>query len=70
MKKKIICIILARGGSKGLKRKNVRKINGKPLIYYPIIDAIKTKMIDDIIVSTDDTEIANLTKNMVQRYHL
>ncbi len=62
MKKKIICIILARGGSKGLKRKNVRKINGKPLIYYPIKDAIKTKMIDDIIVSTDDKEIASLAK--------
>ena len=37
-KKKIICIILARGGSKGLKKK-FKKINGKPLIYYPIRDA-------------------------------
>ncbi len=62
MKKKIICIILARGGSKGLKRKNLRKINGKPLIYYPINDAIKTRIIDDIIVSTDDNEIAYYAK--------
>jgi CMP-N,N'-diacetyllegionaminic acid synthase len=62
MKKKIICIILARGGSKGLKRKNLRKINGKPLIYYPINDAIKTRIIDDIIVSTDDKEIAYYAK--------
>lgn len=62
MKKKIICIILARGGSKGLKKKNLRKVNGKPLIYYPIKDALKTKIIDDIIVSTDDKNIALFAK--------
>ena len=62
MKKKIICIILARGGSKGLKKKNLRKVNGKPLIYYPIKDALKTKIIDDIIVSTDDKKIAFYAK--------
>lgn len=62
MKKKIICIILARGGSKGLKKKNLRKVNGKPLIYYPIRDAINTKIMDDIIVSTDDTQIAKCAK--------
>ena len=62
MKKKIICIILARGGSKGLKKKNLRKVNGKPLIYYPIKDALKTKIIDDIIVSTDDKKIAFFAK--------
>ena len=62
MKKKIICIILARGGSKGLKKKNLRKVNGKPLIYYPVKDALKTKIIDDIIVSTDDKKIAFFAK--------
>ncbi len=62
MKKKIICIILARGGSKGLKKKNLRKVDGKPLIYYPIKDATKTKIIDDIIVSTDDKKIAFFAK--------
>ena len=62
MKKKIICIILARGGSKGLKKKNLRKVNGKPLIFYPIKDALKTKIIDDIIVSTDDKKIAFFAK--------
>ena len=61
MKKKIICIILARGGSKGLKNKNLRKVNGKPLIYYPIKDALKTNIIDDVIVSTDDQEIAEIS---------
>ena len=62
MKKKIICIILARGGSKGLKKKNLRKVNGKPLIYYPIKDALKTNIIDDVIVSTDDKKIAHYAK--------
>ena len=36
-KQDVITIILARGGSKGLKNKNLRKLNGKPLIYYPIM---------------------------------
>jgi CMP-N,N'-diacetyllegionaminic acid synthase len=62
MKKKIICIILARGGSKGLKNKNLRKVSGRPLIYYPIRDALDTKIMDDIIVSTDDTQIAKCAK--------
>ena len=54
----VICIICARGGSKGIKNKNLQNLNGKPLIYYPINDALKTKMIDEIIVSTDDKDIA------------
>lgn len=57
-KLKIICIILARGGSKGLKLKNLRKVNGKPLIYYPIKDALASKSVDDVIVSTDHKLIA------------
>ena len=57
-KLKIICIILARGGSKGLKLKNLKKVNGKPLIYYPIKDALTVKSIDDVIVSTDHKLIA------------
>ena len=63
MKNKTICIILARGGSKGLKKKNLRKINGKPLIYYPINDAIKAGVIDHIVVSTDDHKIAKVAKS-------
>ena len=54
MKKlKVICIIPARGGSKGLKNKNIQLINNKPLIYYPIKAAIKSKVCDKIVVSTD-----------------
>ena len=49
----IICIILARGGSKGLPKKNIRKLAGIPLIAYSIEAAKKSKLVDRIIVSTD-----------------
>tara|TARA_B100000886_G_C20366416_1_gene467527 strand:+ start:477 stop:1184 length:708 start_codon:yes stop_codon:yes gene_type:complete len=62
IKDNIICIILARGGSKGLKNKNLRLLNRKPLIYYPINDAKKSKYISDIVVSTDSKKIAWIAK--------
>ena len=62
MKKKVICIIPARGGSKGLKYKNLRKVNKKPLIYFPIQAAIKSGVCDKIFVSTDSIKIANIAK--------
>jgi CMP-N,N'-diacetyllegionaminic acid synthase len=58
---KIICIIPARGGSKGLIRKNVRDLNGKPLIGWTIDEAKKSHWIDRILVSTDDKEIADVS---------
>jgi N-acylneuraminate cytidylyltransferase/CMP-N,N'-diacetyllegionaminic acid synthase len=57
---KILAVIPARGGSKGLPRKNIRPLNGKPLIFYPIDAAKKSKFIDRIIVSTEDSEIASI----------
>ena len=58
---KLVCaIILARSGSKGLKNKNIRDLNGKPLIAYTINDAKSSKFIDKIIVSTDSEEIAKI----------
>ena len=60
--KKVICIICARGGSKGLKNKNLRKILNKPLIYYPIKAAKDSKVIDKIIVTTDSKKIASTAK--------
>ena len=61
MKKKfIVAIIPARSGSKGLKSKNIRKINGKPLIYYAIRDAKKCKLIDKVVVSTDSKKIQKI----------
>lgn len=58
--KKFLAIIPARGGSKGLPRKNIKKLNGKPLISYSIEAAINSKVFDKIIVSTDDKEIAEI----------
>lgn len=59
---KTICIIPARGGSKGLPGKNLRVFNGKPLIAWPIIAAKSCKKIDSVIVTTDSEEIAEQAK--------
>lgn len=57
---KILAIITARGGSKGLPGKNIRKLNGKPLIAWTIEQAKKSKLIDNIFISTDSKEIAEV----------
>lgn len=62
MKNKVIAIIPARGGSKALPRKNIRLLAGKPLIAWTIEQAKKSKNIDKMIVSTDDEEIAEISK--------
>lgn len=54
----MIAIIPARGGSKGLPRKNVKEMCGKPLIAYTIEAALAAKSIDRVVISTDDDEIA------------
>ena len=58
-----ICIIPARSGSKRIKKKNIKKFFGKPIIYYPIKEAIKSKLFKKIIVSTDSDEIINISRN-------
>jgi N-acylneuraminate cytidylyltransferase len=55
-----VCIIPARGGSKRIPRKNIKLFRGKPLLVWSIEKAIKSKCFTDVIVSTDDEEIANL----------
>lgn len=60
MKKKIIAIIPARSGSKGIKNKNIKKLYGKPLIAWTIDAAIKSKLIDRVIVSTDSEKIKKI----------
>ncbi len=63
MKKiKVLAVIPARGGSKGLPRKNIRNLANKPLIAHAIEEAKKCKLIDRLIVSTDDEEIAEVAK--------
>ena len=55
--KRILAIIPARGGSKGLPGKNIKPLNGKPLIYYSIDVARQLLKEEDICVSTDDLSI-------------
>ena len=57
---KILAIIPARSGSKGIKNKNIIKIKNKPLLSYSIIYAKKCKLVDEIIVSTESTKYAKI----------
>ena len=59
----ILCIIPARGGSKGIPRKNLQTLAGKPLIIHSLDNAKNSKYINRIIVSTNDREIASLVVN-------
>ncbi|MFW5794998.1 MAG: cytidylyltransferase domain-containing protein [Bacillota bacterium] len=60
--KEFLALILARGGSKGIPGKNIKKLNGKPLIAYTIEAAKKSKHVDRIVVSTDDEKIAGVAE--------
>jgi CMP-N,N'-diacetyllegionaminic acid synthase len=60
--KRILAIIPARGGSKRLPRKNILNLAGKPLIAWSIETALGSKYIDRVIVSTDDKEIAEISR--------
>lgn len=59
---KSIAIITARGGSKRIPRKNIRDFCGKPIIAYSIETALESKLFDEVMVSTDDEEIAEISK--------
>lgn len=63
MDAKTIAVIPARGGSKRIPRKNIKPFCGKPMIAYSIEAAIRAGIFDEIIVSTDDEEIADVAKN-------
>ena len=58
----ILAIIPARGGSKGIPRKNIRNFAGYPLIAYSIAAGLKSKLVTRVIVSTDDDEIAEVAR--------
>lgn len=62
--KKVLAIIPARGGSKGIKSKNIYTVLGKPLIQYTLEAAKKSQYIDRIYVSTDSQKIANVCTNL------
>lgn len=60
----ILAVTLARGGSKGIKGKNLKTLNGKPLIYYTVKEAKKSQFISNYIVSTDSNKIKNYCKKL------
>ena len=63
MKKyKVLCTICARGGSKGVKNKNIKYLQGKPLIAYTIEQAKKSSLFDHIVISTDSDDIATIAQ--------
>ena len=74
--KKILCVIPARGGSRGIPYKNIKKLNGKPLITYSIDVARQVFKDRDICVTTDDQQIMDVVENyglhvpFVRPYHL
>ena len=57
-----LCVIPARGGSKRIPRKNIKKFFGQAMIGYSIKAALKSECFDQVVVSTDDTEIAEIAK--------
>ena len=59
----VICIIPARGGSKGLPRKNTLLLDGEPLVARPIRQAIESGVIGTVLVTTDDNEIARISES-------
>ena len=61
-KEKTIAIIMARGGSKGLPKKNIKLLNGKPLIAYSIEDALNSGVCDTVLVTSEDDEIIKISK--------
>lgn len=62
MKKNNIAIILARGGSKGIKNKNIYKVNKMPLVYWSIKSCLKANRISSVWVSSDNNKILNLSR--------
>mgnify|MGYP006432755099 CR=1 FL=1 len=58
----VVGIIPARGESKGIERKNIRLLNGLPLIAYSIRAALRSHSVDSVVVSTEDREIAHISK--------
>ncbi|MBY6033614.1 hypothetical protein KUV59_10565 [Marinobacter daepoensis] len=67
MNSNILVVIPARGGSKGIPRKNLRAMAGKPLIFYSIQAALNSRFYPDIYVSTDDSEIATVANKLGAR---
>ena len=61
---KILALIPARGGSKGVPGKNIKLLNGKPLLAYTAEVALKSKYLNEVIISTEDEQIIEVAKNL------
>ena len=66
---RVLAIIPARGGSKGIPRKNIRSLGGKPLLSYAIGNALASRYAPDVVVSSDDQEIQSLAAALGARVH-
>lgn len=60
---RILCVVPARGGSKGVHRKNLRDVHGKPLLVWTVEQALAARPAMDVVVSTDDEEIAQVARS-------
>lgn len=65
----VLGIIPARGGSKGVKNKNIRLVDGEPLVTYAINTAKESKLLTDFIVTSDDEAILNIAKSNESAYY-
>lgn len=63
LKQEVLAIIPARGGSKSIPKKNIKLLHGIPLIAYSIAAGLRAKLVDRVIVSTDDAEIAQIARD-------
>ncbi len=68
--KNILCTICVRSGSKGVKNKNIKKIKGKPLIYYTLNQARKSELFNNIVISTDSEKILEYSKKKKNIDHI
>ena len=69
MKNRVLIVIPARGGSKGIPRKNLRALSGKPLIFYSVTTAQKSTFKPDVFVSSDDDEILAIAGKLGAHIH-
>jgi CMP-N,N'-diacetyllegionaminic acid synthase len=65
--KRVLALIPARAGSKGLPGKNIRPLNGKPLLAWPIEAALNCDLVDEVVVSTDSEEFAEISRKFGAR---
>lgn len=70
LKKKILCLIPARGGSKGIRLKNLKKIGNKSLVSHAVKFAKTLGILDDIVISSENKKILNLGKKLGTNLHI